>query len=385
MKKLSHDHHLLTRCVHGGAAPDPSTGAVMQPVYLTSTYVQEAPGQYRAYEYSRSGNPSRDAVEAALATLEGAEHGLAWSSGLAATQALVQGLEPGDHVLVCDDVYGGTGRLFRTMFARYGITFEFLDMTDLAAVQAALRPNTKMLWMESPSNPLLKVMDITALAEIARGHGATLVVDNTFASPIFQSPLALGAHVVLHSTTKYLGGHSDMIGGALMTSDRALYDRLKYVQFATGPIPSPFECFLLHRSIKTLALRMAQHEKNALLVADALQSHPQVERVLYPGLPSHPQHALASRQMSGYSGIVSFYLKGDFEAVERFFRRLEVFVLAESLGGVESLANHPERMTHASVPPELRAKLGINHALIRLSCGIEHGPDLVDDLRQALA
>ncbi|MEM9460202.1 MAG: PLP-dependent aspartate aminotransferase family protein [Myxococcota bacterium] len=384
MKNLTKDHDIHTRCVQAGAEADPATGAVMRPIYQSSTYAQQAPGEYKTYEYSRSGNPSRDGLEAALAGIEGADHGLAFASGLAATQAIIQCLSPGDRVLVCDDVYGGTGRMFRQLFAKFGITFDFLDMSTADNVRQAYSPDVRILWIESPTNPLLKIIDIRAMVELAAQNGAMVVVDNTFATPIFQSPLALGADLVLHSTTKYIGGHSDLIGGAIMTSNPELYERYKFIQFAAGSVPSPFECFLLHRSIKTLAVRMAQHQKNGLAVAQFLESHPRVRRVSYPGLPSHPGHALARDQMSGYSGIVSFNLDGDYEQVKQVLSRLELFVLAESLGGVESLVNHPEQMTHMSVPPELRKKLGIGPDLLRLSCGIEGTDDLVRDLEQAL-
>ena len=357
----------------------------MVPIYQTSTYVQKSPGEHLGWDYSRAGNPTRDSLEEAFAKLEGAKHGLAFSSGLAAEQAIIQTLEPGDEVIVCDDVYGGTGRLFRTLFAKFGITFSFVDMTDEEQVAAKITDKTKLFWVETPTNPLLKVIDIQKFSALAKSHGALLVVDNTFSSPIFQSPLELGADVVVHSTTKYIGGHSDIIGGAVMTSDKDLYEKIKYVQFAAGAVPGPIESFLLHRSIKTLAVRMAQHERNAMMVARFLEESDKVERVFYPGLSSHPQHALAKEQMSGFSGMVSFRLKGDYEDVKRFLKGLHIFSLAESLGGVESLINHPELMTHASVPQPLREKLGIGPNLLRLSVGIEDGEDLVEDLSAALS
>lgn len=384
MKNLSDTHDIYTRCVRAGADVDPHTGAIMRPIYQTSTYAQEAPGEFKIYDYSRAGNLSRDSLQEALAGIEGAAHGLAFSSGLAATQAIIQTLSPGDRVLVCDDVYGGTGRLFRQLFAKFGIQFDFIDMSDTKNIEAAYSPDVRMIWVESPTNPLLKIIDIRRVVDIAAQNRALVIVDNTFATPIFQNPLALGAHAVVHSTTKYIGGHSDLIGGAIMTSDPELYEQYKFVQFAGGSVPSPFECFLLHRSIKSLAVRMAQHQKNAFAVAEMLEGHPRVRKVSYPGLPSHPGHAIAREQMSGFSGIVSFYLDGSYDDVVRFFKRLEMFVLAESLGGVESLANHPERMTHASVPPELRETLGISPNLIRLSCGIEATADLVADVERAL-
>jgi cystathionine beta-lyase/cystathionine gamma-synthase len=354
------------------------------PLYFTSTYAQESPGEYKVYDYARAGNPTRQALEDGYAAIEGGKHGLTFASGLAAEQACVQLLSPGDEVLVCDDTYGGTGRLFRRLFAKYDLKFQFVDMTDLTNVKKAVTAKTRMLWVESPTNPLMRVIDIRGVAKIAKAQSALLVVDNTFASPIFQQPLALGADIVLHSTTKYLNGHCDLIGGCLMVSDDKVFEQLKFIQFAAGAVPGVMDCFLLHRSLKTLAIRMAQHEKNALEVAKFLETSAKVEKVLYPGLPSHPQHALAKEQMSGFSGMVSFYLKGDFEDTKRFLAKLKVFLLAESLGGVESLVNHPELMTHASVPEDMRRKLGITPNLVRLSVGIEAAADLIADLKQAL-
>lgn len=378
------DKNIFTRAVHAGAEPEPVTGAVNVPLFFTSTYVQDAPGQPKVFDYSRAGNPTRDALERGYALIENARFALTFSSGLAAEQAIVQTLNPGAKVLVCDDTYGGTGRLFRRLFAKYDITFDFIDMTDLNEVRKSLSEETKLVWIESPTNPLMRVIDIQAVAAEAKKVGALVVVDNTFASPVFQSPLKLGGDVVLHSTTKYLGGHSDLIGGCVMLNDQNLYDQLRFVQFAAGAVPGVMECFLLHRSLKTLAIRMVQHEKNALRVAQFLETHPKILKVLYPGLESHPQHTLAKRQMSGFSGMVSFYLDGDFEQTSAFLARLKIFLLAESLGGVESLINHPERMTHASVPKETREKLGIGPNLLRLSCGIEDADDLIADLKQAL-
>ena len=356
----------------------------MTPIYQTSTYVQPAPGQPLTYDYSRGGNPTREALEGALAALEGAEHGISFGSGLAAVQAVAQLLRSGDHVLVCDDVYGGTGRLFRRLYADYGIEFEFVDLAvPVEQMKASVRHNTKLIWIETPTNPLLKVIDIRHVAEAARSVGALLVVDNTFASPIFQSPLELGADIVMHSLTKYIGGHSDIIGGALMLNDDALAEQLRFIQFAAGAVNAPLDAFLLLRSIKTLSIRMEAHQRNAFAVANALCARPEFSEVIYPGLPSHPQHEVAKSQMSGFSGMVSIRLKGDFDQVTKFMQSLRVFALAESLGGVESLANHPERMTHASVPPDLRAQLGITSDLIRLSVGIEDPQDLIADLIQA--
>lgn len=377
------DSKFYTTAVHGGAEPEPVTGAIMTPIFQTSTFVQTAPGEHKGFDYSRADNPTRAALEVALAQIEGASFGLAFSSGLAAEQAIIQTLEPGCRVLVSDDVYGGTGRLFRQLFAKFGIEFKFVDMTDASELKEKLSENTRMLWVETPSNPTLKIINIEKMAEIAQQVGAILVVDNTFPSPAFQSPLKLGADLVVHSTTKYIGGHSDLIGGAIMTSSSKLFEQLKFVQFAAGAVPSPFESFLLHRSIKTLAVRMQQHERNAFAVAEYLNSHSQVERVFFPGLETHPDHDVAKKQMSGFSGMLSFDLRGSYEQLVKFTSSLKVFSLAESLGGVESLINHPERMTHASVPESLRKKLGIGPSLLRLSVGIESSEDLVADLKQA--
>ncbi|MCX6117112.1 MAG: PLP-dependent aspartate aminotransferase family protein [Proteobacteria bacterium] len=374
-----------TIAVHAGTVPDKNTGAIMTPIFMTSTYVQEAPGVHKGYDYSRADNPTREAHEKALAEIEvGASKALAFSSGLAAEQAIIQLLNPGDRVIVCDDVYGGTGRLFRRLFAKYNIDFQFVDMNDHELVRQTATKNTKLIWMESPTNPTMKVIDIKAMATIAKSVGALLVVDNTFASPYFQSPLLLGADIVLHSSTKYIGGHSDMIGGCVMMSRDDLFEQLKFIQFAAGSVPSPFESFLFLRSIKTLAIRMEQHAINALAVAEYLEKHSAVRKVYYPGLPSHPGHELAKRQMKGFSGMVSFDLAGNYDHVLKFLKKLKVFALAESLGGVESLINHPEKMTHASVPEELRRKLGIGPTLLRLSVGIEDPRDLIADLEQAL-
>jgi cystathionine beta-lyase/cystathionine gamma-synthase len=379
------DPRTKTIAVHAGTEPEPTTGAIMTPIFMTSTFVQEAPGVHKGYDYSRADNPTREAHEKALAQIErGATAALAFSSGLAAEQAIIQLLSPGDRILVCDDVYGGTGRLFRRLFAKYNLDFQFIDMANLDEVRRSATANTKLIWVESPTNPTMKVIDIEAMSQIARSVGAKLVVDNTFSSPIFQSPLRFGADIVIHSSTKYIGGHSDMIGGALMLADKNLHEQLKFVQFAAGAVPSPFESFLFLRSIKTLAIRMEQHAKNAQVVSEFLEGHPRVKRVYYPGLKSHPQYDLAKRQMTGFSGMVSFDLQGTYEDVVKFIKRLKVFALAESLGGVESLINHPERMTHASVPEELRKKLGIGPNLLRLSVGIEDAQDLIEDLSQAL-
>jgi len=375
-----------TIAVHAGTEPEPVTGAIMTPIFMTSTFVQEAPGVHKGYDYSRADNPTREAHEKALAQIErGCDFGLAFSSGLAAEQAIIQTLNPGDRILVCDDVYGGTGRLFRRLYAKYNLDFQFIDMSDLELVKKTATPNTKLVWVESPTNPTMKVIDIAAMGKIAKSVGAKLVVDNTFASPVFQSPMLLGADIVMHSSTKYIGGHSDMIGGALMLKDKELYEQLKFVQFAAGAVPSPFESFMFLRSIKTLAVRMEQHAKNSQQIAEFLAGHKKVKKVHYPGLKTHPQHELAKLQMSGFSGMVSFDMNGTYDDVVKFLKKLKVFTLAESLGGVESLVNHPEKMTHASVPEELRKKLGIGPTMLRLSVGIEDVSDLVADLEQALA
>lgn len=379
------DPRLYTAAVHAGVKPEETTGAVNVPLFFTSTYAQQAPAEVKVFDYARAGNPTRAALEEGYALIEGGKYSLTFASGLATEQAIVQLLNPGDEVLVCDDTYGGTGRLFRRLFAKYDIKFNFIDMTNLVNIKQAITAKTRMIWVESPTNPLMRVIDIRGVSKIAKAQKAILVVDNTFASPIFQQPLALGADIVMHSTTKYLNGHCDLIGGCLMVSDDKLYEQLRFIQFAAGAVPGVMDCFLLHRSLKTLAIRMAQHEKNAMEVAKFLESHPRVEKTLYPGLESHPQHALAKEQMSGFSGMVSFYLKGNYEDTKRFLAKLKVFLLAESLGGVESLVNHPELMTHASVPEEMRRKLGISPNLVRLSVGIEAADDLIADLKQALA
>ena len=373
-----------TLAIHAGQAPDPTTGAVMTPVYLTSTYVQDGPGGHKGFEYSRTRNPTRDALEGCLAALEGGRHGLAFASGLAATDAVLHLLSAGDHVVHSDDVYGGTFRIFDKVYRRHGVTFDAVDMTDPARVARALRPETKLVWIESPTNPMLKLVDLAAVAAAARAHGARTVVDNTFATPFFQRPLALGVDVVVHSTTKYLNGHSDVVGGAVVTSDDDLHARLRFVQNAVGAVPSPMDAFLVLRGLKTLPVRMERHAQNALAVARFLETQRQVERVIYPGLPSHPQHALARRQMSGFGGMLTFVLRGGLPAATAFLRAVRLFACAESLGGVESLIEHPAIMTHASVPPETRAALGIADGLVRASVGIEAADDLVADLGRGL-
>jgi cystathionine gamma-lyase len=373
-----------TLAIHAGQEPDPSTGAIMTPVYLTSTYVQAGPGEHKGYEYSRTRNPTRTALEGCLAALEGARFGAAFASGCAATDTLMHLLDPGDHVVCSDDVYGGTFRLFDKVFRRLGIAYSFVDLSKPAALEAALTPRTKMIWVETPTNPTLKLVDLARTAELARGHGITTVCDNTFLSPYFQRPLELGIDVVLHSTTKYINGHSDTVGGFLCTSDEGLAQRIAFLQNAVGGVPSPMDSFLVLRGVKTLGVRMARHQDNAFKVAEWLSRHPKAGHVVYPGLPSHPQHALARKQMKGFGGMLTFEIQGGLPAARRFLKTVKVFACAESLGGVESLIEHPGIMTHASVPPETRAALGISDGFIRLSVGIEDAQDLVDDLTQAL-
>jgi cystathionine gamma-lyase len=375
-----------TRAIHGGQSPDPATGAVMPPIYATSTYAQSSPGVHQGYEYSRTQNPTRMAFERCIADLEGGTQGFAFASGMAATATLLELVDTGSHVIAMDDLYGGSFRLFERVRRRSaGLDFTFADLSDLQAAAAAIRPGTKMIWIETPTNPLLKLVDIAAVAGAARGRGILVVVDNTFATPWIQRPLELGADVVMHSTTKFLNGHSDMVGGVAVVRDAELGERIGFLQNAIGAVSGPFDSFLALRGLKTLPLRMRQSSESALAIAGWLERHPRVESVLYPGLPSHPQHALARRQMpAGGSGVVTFFLKGGLAECRRFLERLEVFTLAESLGGVESLVDHPAIMTHASVPPESRAKLGISDSLVRLSVGIEDTDDLVADLERAL-
>jgi cystathionine gamma-lyase len=375
-----------TLAIHGGQAPDPSTGAVMPPIYATSTYAQSSPGVHQGFEYSRTHNPTRFAYERCVAALEGGSRGFAFASGMAATSTVLELLDSGSHVVAMDDLYGGSFRLFERVRRRSaGLDFSFADLTDPAAFEAAITPRTKLVWIETPTNPLLKIVDIAAIAAIARRRGLRVVVDNTFASPMLQRPLALGADIVVHSATKYLNGHSDMVGGMVVVGDDAeLAGQMAFLQNSIGGVQGPFDSFLALRGLKTLPLRMQAHCANALELAQWLDTHPAVERVIYPGLASHPQHALAARQMHGFGGIVSIVLKGGFEAARRFCERTRLFTLAESLGGVESLVNHPAVMTHASIPPERRAQLGISDALVRLSVGVEAVEDLRRDLDQAL-
>jgi len=373
-----------TLTIHAGQRPDPLHGAVMQPIVLSSTFAQPEPAKPLLYEYSRSGNPTRTALEACLAALEGGEHGFAFASGSAAATTLLHTLSRGDEVLCGDDVYGGTYRLLTRVAPSLGLKASFVDTVDAAAFSAAITPATKLVWLESPTNPLLKLADIAAIAGAARAFGALVVVDNTFASPALQNPLALGADVVLHSTTKYINGHSDVVGGALVTSDAALAEKLRFLQNAIGAVPSPFDCYLVLRGLKTLAVRMQRHVETAMLLAERLSTHSAVLRVHYPGLPRHPQHALGLRQMRGAGGIISVEFAGGDERARRVLTRLHYFTLAESLGGVESLAEHPASMTHASIPKAAREAIGIDDGLVRLSVGLEHADDLWADLERAL-
>lgn len=373
-----------TLAVHAGQPPDPISGAVMQPIVLASTFAQSGPGEHKGFEYSRSGNPTRNALEACVAALEGGTQGFAFASGLGASTTILHTLSPGDHVLSGDDVYGGTFRLLDKVMKPKGLASSFVDMQDLRAVDAAMRDTTKLVWIETPTNPMLKVFDIAGIAEIARRRGARLVVDNTFATPVLQSPLALGATAVLHSTTKYMNGHSDVVGGAVATSDAAFAEQLRFLQNAIGAVPSPFDCYMVLRGLKTLGVRVRHATSSAASIAEKLEAHPGVEKVHYPGLASHAGHALAARQMRGFGAMISFVVKGGLPASRRFLERLEIFACAESLGGVESLAEHPAIMTHASVPEAQRRALGIDDGLVRLSVGIEAEADLWSDVAQAL-
>jgi cystathionine gamma-lyase len=379
-------HGLGTRAIHAGQFPDPSTGAVMTPIYATSTYVQSSPGDHQGFEYSRSHNPTRFAYERCVAALEGGTKGYAFASGLAATATVLDALDAGSHVLCMDDVYGGTYRLFERVRRRAaGLDFTFVDLNDMDAVAAAVKPTTRLIWGETPTNPLLKIVDIARLADFARARGIRLAVDNTFSSPILQRPLELGAHLVMHSATKYLNGHSDIVGGMLVVGDDAeLAEQMTFLQNAVGGVQGPFDSFLALRGLKTLHLRMKAHCENAGELAAWLEAHPKIERVVYPGLASHPQHQLAKKQMDGFGGMVTIFPKGGLPAAKRLMERTELFACAESLGGVESLVNHPAIMTHASVPPERRAALGVTDHLVRLSVGVEDVADLRADLDAAL-
>jgi cystathionine beta-lyase/cystathionine gamma-synthase len=376
-------HHVATLAVHAGQPPDPTTGAIMTPIFQSSTYVQAAPAEHRGYEYSRTDNPTRTALQELVAALEGGRYGLAFASGMAAIDTVMRLLDPGDHTVVGSDVYGGTFRLFDQVLSRYGLAFSYVDVSDPAQVMAAIRPTTRLVWLETPTNPLLALADIAEIARRVRAAAqpVLIAVDNTFASPYLQQPLALGADIVMHSTTKYLGGHSDVIGGAVVVNDEDVYRRLKYLQNAAGAVPGPMDCFLTLRGIKTLHVRMDRHCDNALKVAQILSRHPAFQAVIYPGLETHPQHALARRQMRGYGGMVSAILAGGEAAARAFVSRTRVFALAESLGGVESLIEHPFSMTHASTA---QSDIAVPPGLVRLSVGIEHADDLIADLQQAL-
>src|SRR5947209_17875267 len=386
MTEISRDDlapRFATRAVHAGKIADPLAGAVMTPIYQTSTYVQDGLGRHKGYEYARTRNPTREALERNVAALEGGRHGFAFASGLAAVDAVLKLLAAGDHVVSGDNVYGGTHRQMTLIWSRVGLDFSFVDARDTRNVAAAVTPKTKMIYAETPTNPMMRLCDLAAAGEVARKSGALFVVDNTFATPYFQRPLELGADIVLHSTTKYLNGHSDMVGGMLVTNSGALAERLGFIQNASGAVPGPFDCWLAVRGTKTLALRMRQHDANARRIAEWLEKHPRVQRVYYPGLRSHPQHDLATRQMKGFGGMISIEL-GDTAVARRFVGRTKIFALAESLGGVESLIGHPASMTHASVPADMRRRMGLTDSLVRLSVGIEDVEDLIADLDQAL-
>ena len=377
----SEQYGFETRAIHAGQDPDPSTGSVIVPIYQTSTYVQDALGKHKGYEYSRTGNPTRAALETCIASLEDGKYGLAFASGMGAETTIMYLFAPGDHVIVSNDVYGGTYRLFERVFAPYGLTFSYIDMTDANCVREHIREETRAVWLETPSNPLMKLIDITAVSAIAREHALKVIIDNTFASPYGQQPLTMGADIVVHSSTKYLGGHSDAVGGLVVLSDDADYEKLKYLQNAVGAVPGPMDCFLVLRGIKTLGVRMRAHESNALKIARFLEQHPAVERVRYPGLQSHPQHDLAGRQMRCFGGMISFEVRGGMESARRIVENTRLFALAESLGGVESLIEHPGVMTHASVA---NSPLRVPDNLIRLSVGIEDAQDLIRDLAAAM-
>ncbi len=384
---MHHDNKRFgTRCIHAGQKPDPTTGAIMTPVYQTSTYVQQSPGVIiEDYDYARSANPTRKALEANIASLEGGRHGIMFASGLASLAACIHLLQTGDHVVLCDDVYGGTYRSLDKVFKQFGVTYTRVDMLDLNATEAAFTPKTKLVWIETPTNPLLKIIDIAAVARIGKAKGAIVCVDNTFATPVLQNPLSLGADIVSHSCTKYIGGHSDVIGGVLITNSDELADRLHYIQNAVGAISAPWDCFLLLRSTKTLHIRVQRHCENAAKIADFLAEQSQIERVIYPGRTDHPQHEIAKKQMiGGYGGMITATLKGGLPAARSFLERVQLFSLAESLGGVESLIEHPAIMTHASIEKPVREALGISDGLVRFSVGIEDVDDLIADIAEAL-
>ena len=382
---MTNKKKFATRTIHAGQEPDPTTGAIMPPIYATSTYVQESPGVHKGYEYSRTQNPTRMAYERCIADLESGAHGFAFASGMAATGTILELVDSGSHIVAMDDLYGGTRRLFSGVRERSaGLDFSYVDLSDLGAAAAAFRDDTAMVWIETPTNPLLKLVDLKAIVELAKTRGAIVVVDNTFATPYLQRPLELGCDIVMHSATKFINGHSDMVGGVVATSSDELAERLAYLQNSIGSVSGPFDSFLALRGVKTLDVRMERHCRSSLQIAKWLEGHENVKSVIYPGLESHPQHELAKEQMPGFGGIVTFFIKGDLEDARRFLERCEVFSLAESLGGVESLVDHPAIMTHASVPAKERAALGISDTLIRLSVGIEAVDDLIADLDQAL-
>lgn len=383
MKKMNENLGFSTRAIHAGQAPDPTTGAIMTPVYLTSTYVQESPGVHKGWEYSRTHNPTRHAYESCMASLEGGKHGFAFSSGCAATTTVLHLLKGGDHVIAMDDMYGGTFRLFDKILKHDGMEFSFVDLTKVENFEKAVKPNTKLVWLETPTNPTLKLVDIKKIAAIAKSKGILVAVDNTFMSPYFQRPLELGADIVVHSATKYIGGHSDTVGGMVVVSRADLAERMAFLSNGIGATQGAFDSFMFLRSLKTLPLRMKAHQENAMAIAKFLESHPKVDKVIYPGLESHPQHALAKEQMHGFGGMITFYIKGGLDSARKFLENVNVFSLAESLGGVESLIEHPAIMTHASVPPENRKALGIDDTLIRLSVGVEDLNDLIADLKTA--
>ncbi len=384
MKKTDRKMGFATRAIHAGQEPDPTTGAIMTPVYMTSTYVQESPGVHKGWEYSRTHNPTRRAYENCLADLECGTHGFAFASGCAAATTIMHLFKNGDHVIAGDDMYGGSFRLFDKVISRNGIQFSYIDLTNPANFEKAIRPETKLVWLETPTNPTLKLVDIAALSKIAKAKGVLVAVDNTFMSPYFQKPITLGADMVVHSATKYIGGHSDVVGGVVVTNQADLAERLGYLSNSMGGIQGPMDSFMCLRSLKTLPLRMRQHESNAIQIAAFLESHPKVTKVLYPGLKSHPQYELACRQMTGFGGMITFYVKGGLDQARTLLESVQIFALAESLGGVESLIEHPAIMTHASVPVENRKALGIDDTLVRLSVGVEDLEDLLWDLRQAL-
>ncbi len=375
-------HKLATRAVHAGQVPDPLSGAVMPPIYQTSTYIQEGLGIHKGYEYARTANPTREVLERNVAALEGATHGFAFGSGLAALDILLKMFSPGDHVVCGETLYGGSHRLMKRVYEKFGMSFTFVDNRDPKHFAAAITPKTKMIYAETPTNPMMTLTDLRALGDITQARGIVFAVDNTFATPVFQRPLELGADVVLHSTTKYLNGHSDMIGGMLVTSREDLGEQFGFLQNASGPVPGPMDCFLALRGIKTLPLRMQRHDETGRAIAAWLDKRPEVKKIYYPGLPSHPQHELAKRQMSGFGGMISIDL-GDIARAKRFVAAVQLFVLAESLGGVESLIGHPASMTHASIPEDRRNAMGLTDSLVRLSCGVEDADDLMADLDQA--